>query len=261
MRATFVDRAPVGRGEQVQLPLAADERRARARERALGDRLLRDELEGAQRLRLAADGEQLRRAEVEVARRLRGPLRHQHLPRLGGLLQARGGVDRVAGRERLARTRLDDRHDRPGVDPHPQLEGHAVALAEHRVELVEPRAHPQRRPERPRRVVLVYARDAERGHDRVPDELLDGAALRLDLDAHGCEERSHDLLEPLRVKPLAEGRRAGDVREQHRDDLQLLGGRGGQLHDRCAAAVAEAGLIGVLASAARADRHAGKPTF
>ena len=98
------------------------------RQRALGERLLGDELDGVQRLGLAAHLEHLRRAEMEVARGLRRALGDEHLPGLRRLLEPRGGVDRVAGRERLARARVDHRHDRAGVDPHPQLERDPMAL-------------------------------------------------------------------------------------------------------------------------------------
>ena len=74
------------------------------------------------------------------------------------------------------------------------------------------------------RVVLVRGRHAEGGHHRVADELLDGAALGLDLLAHRLKYASHHLAEPLRIEPFAEGGRPGDVGEQDRDELALLAG-------------------------------------
>ena len=124
------------------------------------------------------------------------------------------------------------------------------------VQLGQPGAHAQRGAQRPGRVVLVHAGHAEGRHDRVADELLDGAALGLDLGAHGREEGAHDLLERFRVEPLAERGRAGDVREQHGHDLALLGRLGGDERELRAAAVAEARLFGILAPAAPANRHA-----
>ena len=135
VRTALGDGAAVQRGEQLELPVAADERRAGRRERALGDRLLGQQLEGVQRLRLAAHGELAHRPEVEVARGPRGSLTDEHLPGRGGLLEPRGRVDRVARGERLAGARVDDGHHGAGVDPHPQLERHPEALLERRVDV------------------------------------------------------------------------------------------------------------------------------
>ena len=114
-------------------------------------------LDGAQRLRFAAQLELARLAEAEVARGLRRALRDEHLPGLGGLLEPRRRVDGIAGRERLAGTRRRDRHHRAGVDPDPQLERDAVALADLLVELAEAPAHAQCGAERARGIVLVHA--------------------------------------------------------------------------------------------------------
>ena len=97
----------------------------------------------------------------------------ENLAGLGRLLDARGGVDRIAGRERLAGARVGDGHHRAGVDADAQLERDAVALAQLLVEVAEPPAHAQRGAQRARRVVLVHPRHAERRHDGVADELLD----------------------------------------------------------------------------------------
>jgi hypothetical protein len=43
--------------------------------------------------------------------------------------------------------------------------------------------HAQRAPHCPLRIILVDRRDPEHGHDRVPDELVQGAANPLDLTA------------------------------------------------------------------------------
>ena len=134
MRAPLVDDAPVGRGQQLELALAADERRARARERALGDRLLGEQLDGAQRLGLAR----------APRARCGGPKRKWRAacavrsatstwPGLGGLLEPRGGVDGVAGRERLARAAASvTAITEPVLMPIRSSSVDAVALAERR---------------------------------------------------------------------------------------------------------------------------------
>ena len=60
----------------------------------------------------------------------------------------------------------------------------------------------------------------------------------------------------LRVEPLAERGRAGDVAEEDGDDLPLLA-HGPRLGERRAARVAEARPLTVLRPAARTDRHRG----
>ena len=77
----------------------------------------------------------------------------------------------------------------------------------------------------PQRVVLVDDRDAEHGHDRVADELLDGAAVPLEDRAHRLEPAAHDRAQRLGVEPLAEPGRAGDVGEHDGHDLARLAGR------------------------------------
>ena len=71
-------------------------------------------------------------------------------------------------------------------------------------------------------VVLVRGGDAERGHHRVADELLDRPALCLDLLPHRVEVLTHHRAQPLRVQVVGEHRRAGDVGEEDGDELALL---------------------------------------
>src|SRR6266498_4055410 len=104
------------------------------------------------------------------------------------------------------------------------------------------------------RVVLVHRRHAEDGHDRVTDELLNGAAVPLDDSLGRLEVAGHNVAQALRVDPLAERGRAGDVAEERRDDLANLAD-GRRLGKRRPAGVAEARLLPVLGPAARADDH------
>ena len=78
------------------------------------------------------------------------------------------------------------------------------SAASSRFSVGQPALHPQRRPERAVGVVLVRDRHAERGHHGVADELLDRAALGLDLGPHRREEPAHHVLQRLGVEPVAE---------------------------------------------------------
>ena len=97
----------------------------------------------------------------------------QDLARSGGLLEPRGHVDRVSRRQPL----LGTGDDLAGVEADTGLDA----------ELGQRLAHLERCPHRTERVVLVQHRHAEHGHDRVPDELLDRAAVRLDDPLHPLE--------------------------------------------------------------------------
>jgi hypothetical protein len=68
----------------------------------------------------------------------------------------------------------------------------------------------------------MQLRDAEHRHHRVADELLDRALVALDHRGHLVEVAFHHAPERLRVEPLAERRRARDVREDDRDDAAAL---------------------------------------
>ena len=111
-------------------------------------------------------------------------------------------------------------------------------------------AHLRRCTDRAQRVILVRDGDAEDGHDRVADELLDRPSVALEDDAKVLEVAPHTCTQRLR---LAERRGADEVAEEDRDDLALLS----CLHDgeRSRARHAEARLIRVLRPAIRARRH------
>ena len=113
-------------------------------------------------------------------------------------------------------------------------------------------AHLDRRPHRPQRVVLVHDRHAEHGHHRVADELLDGAAVALDDRLHPLEVAREQRAQRLRVEPLAERGRAGDVAEEDGHGLALLARRRG-VGERRAAGVAEARTLRDVVVAALAQ--------
>ena len=127
-----------------------------------------------------------------------------------------------AGPARLAGLRVGRGQDLPGVHAGPDLHLDSEALSELVVHSFEPSLHAQRGSKGSGGIVLVRDRDAEHGHDRVPDELLDSPALGLDLLAHRGEVGAHYILETFGVQALAECGRTGDVREQDRDQAALL---------------------------------------
>jgi len=110
----------------------------------------------------------------------------------------------------------------------------------------------------PHRIVLVQRRDPEDGHDRVADELLDGAAVARERRLHRVEVARHHTPDRLRIEPLAEACRADQIGEDDGDDLPDLASVVDA--EGCAAPAAEARVRLVLASALRADRHARERT-
>ncbi len=70
-------------------------------------------------------------------------------------------------------------------------------------------------------VVLVRGRRAEQRHHRVADELLDGAAVALELRAHALVVRPEKRLDVLGIHRLGACREADEVAEDDRDDLAL----------------------------------------
>ena len=68
-------------------------------------------------------------------------------------------------------------------------------------------------------IVLVGHRRAEERHHRVADELLDRAAVPLELLPHTRVVRPEDRLDVLGVESLGTRREADEVAEEDRDDL------------------------------------------
>ncbi len=169
------------------------------------------------------------------------------------LLQPGRDVDRIAGHEALAAGRVA-RDDLTGVDARTVQDHKAVVALELVVQARELLPHVGRCVHSTQRVVLLYLRKAEHGHDRIADELLDHAAVPIDDGAHRVEVARHHPPERLRVELFAECGRAYDVGEQNRDGLahlcQVLSGC-----EDSAASRAEAGAGRVLFSAARAPQH------
>ena len=193
------------------------------RSRGAGRFARADEPPGGQRLRLPAYGQRLDRLGLEsFADEPAGGVADQGLAGRGGLLQARGDVDRVAGDERLALGRIAC-HDLTAVDAGADRDLHAPAALEVAVEAPQLLLQLERRPHRPPGVVLERGRHSEHGHHGVADELLDGPAVALDDRRGGLEVAQHHLPDGLGLEALAQGRRAGDVREQDRHRFSLVG--------------------------------------
>ena len=144
--------------------------------------------------------------------------------RRGGL-QARCGVDHVARSHALARLGSGPERDQrlAGGDPDPHLE---LALLGERVADRERGAHG------PLGIVLVRDRGAEHRHDRVADELLDGAAVPLEL---GAQARVVRLQEPRTSSgSIRSARAVKPTRSQKRQVTTLRSSRAGAVRVRAA---------------------------
>ena len=201
--------AAVGVLEQLELGLAADERRlpdARGR-RAARDA---DDAPGPDRLGAASDLDGPLVLDLEPAERqpVRAGADHDAVDRCR-LLKPGGDVDRLASRERGFRLVVDD--DFAGLDPDPDVEP----------ELPDAIEDAERGAYRALGVVLMRLRDAERRHDGVAGELLHDPAVGH--DAMG------DLVEVLLDAPARELRigsgdqrcRADEIDEQDCRELAL----------------------------------------
>ena len=153
-------------------------------------------LPGDHRLGLPLRGDRLRFAVVDrLPGRPLSLLADEHPVDRRRRLQARPGVDDVAGGHPLAGLRASSEpHERlAGVDADPHLE--LVALA-------RPVADRERGADSALGVVLVRGRRAEDGHHRIADELLDGAAVALELAADAGVVAAELGLDVLGVHPL-----------------------------------------------------------
>ena len=70
-------------------------------------------------------------------------------------------------------------------------------------------------------VVLVRGRRAEERHHGIADELLDGAAVTLELRADALVVGAQERLDVLGIDRLRRAREADEVAEDDRDDLAL----------------------------------------
>src|SRR6185369_5288446 len=135
--------------------------------------------------------------------------------RRGRALQTRRRVEDVARREPFfggsLRADADDRLAGLDADSNLQVEARLGELANDR----------KAGSKRARRVVLVDERRTEHSDDRVTDELLDGATVRLDSMPRQRVVAAHQTIDVFRVESLAQLCRTNDVAEQGGDDLPL----------------------------------------
>ena len=126
-------------------------------------------------------------------------------------LKARGGVDDVARRHAFAgigpRVERDERL--AGRDPDPELE----VFLDGKVANCESGA------DSALGIVLMRGRCSEEGHHRIADELLDRAAVSLELRADAFVVRPQKRLHVLRIHRLGTGREPHEIAEDDGDDL------------------------------------------
>ena len=163
----------------------------------------------------------------------------------GGLLQACGGVNRVAGDQCLTVGRVAGYH-LPGVDSGSEADGYATFCVELDIQKPQALADLGGRPHRAKRVILVQLRNAEDRHYRIADELLDRPAVALDDRAHLGEVAAHQRAHRLWVELLTQTRGARHIGEQdgHRPTQSARLQR-----DRCSALGAELRAVGILGAA------------
>ena len=170
-----------------------------------------------------------------------GGLPHQDRSGRRRALEARGGVDQVAGDHGLAGCPHGGGRF-PGQDRGPQGQvGARVLHGAHGGHQVQGGA------DRAFGVVLVGDRHAPDGHDRITDELLHRSAVAGDDLVAGVEVAGQELAGLFRVSVFGEGRGPHQVREQDRYQPPLGGGRGW--------------LAGAAGAAAGADPEQVRPAF
>ena len=154
-------------------------------------------------------------------RRIAGRVADEHRSRLGCTLDARGGVDEVAGDHALPLG--GERHRRlAGEDAYAEAQvGHGGLLRQRldRVDEIESCPHG------PFGVVLPCDGRPPEGHDRVADELLHRAAVALDHRARGFEVARLQLAHVLEIAPFRQGRVPDEVGEQNAHEPALGLGR------------------------------------
>ena len=170
----------------------------------------------------------------------------------GSRLQPRRGIDGVAGEEAATGRGVDvEAHEGfAGVDADSDLQWRAIG-ARHGVERLD---DPQAGANGAFRVVLVDRRHAEDADRGVADELLDGAAVRLDHLGGAGEVLAEQGVHVFGVGGLAHRREGDDIAEERGNDLAFLGdGKGDRQRRRALGAEGE--IVRRFEAAARAGDH------
>ena len=145
-----------------------------------------------------------------VAHEVVGRSRDQDLEGRGILLHRRGDHHRVAGQDVLADAGLAE-GDLAGGDPGPDDQADVPGLFEPVVQGGQRALGLRGRFDRAQGVVIVTHREPEDGDDRVADDLLDRAAMRLEDQPHLIEIEGQHLAKRLWIEALAERRRTLEV--------------------------------------------------
>jgi hypothetical protein len=146
------------------------------------------------------------------------------------LLQTCGDVDGVTSGQLLVGRRVVVGDHLAGVHTGSVGQRDAIVSREVLVDLCECRPHVDHGAYRAQRIVLVRARQPEDGHDGVPDELFDLAAVAQDLRGHRVEVAGLDLVQALRIQSLAQRCGVLQVAKDHRDRLAQFAHRQRRRH-------------------------------
>ena len=174
------------------------------------------------------------------------------------LLESCGNIDRIPDDEMLSLGRIPG-HDLARVHAGAAGQPDAPAGLELVVQALERRPHSLRRGHRTQRVVLANDREPEDGHHRIPDVLLDDAAMILQHASHLDEVACHHDAQRLRVECLAEARRSGEVAEDDGDELPRRL-RGGVRDEFRPAESAQTEFVGILLPTVGAHPHVSECT-
>jgi hypothetical protein len=212
---------------------------------------------GIQRLGFASDGEGFERLELDRITRKPARLLGDHDLAGGGTpFKALGNVDGVPGDEPVAPAGVARDHLAAG-HAHPCLELHPVVGLELLVQLGEALPHLGCCPNGAEGVVLVQVRNPKDGHDRVADELLDGATVVLQDLAHLVEVALEHAPHQFGIDLLAQRGGAADVGKDDGDQLPELASLRHVGNKRRAAFGTELRVLRVLAPAGKTCLHRG----
>ena len=218
--------------DEPQLAIAADERRFEPR-RAEGAHPARRDAKRAPQLYRLGLALQLVLADLLVGdRRLRRASRcfaDEHLAGLRGGLDARCGVDEVAGDHSLALGSQSDRGlscEDPGSRAE-TMRADFVPERRHGCSQIEPGTH------RPLGIVLAGDRRSPDGHDSVADELLDGPAVAIDDRPCRLEVAREQIPHLFGVAVLRHRREADEIREEDGHEAAFRNGGGMLGSGRC----------------------------
>lgn len=214
-------------------PVASDQRRAEAEgvEPPGGPRRFQrsHHAMNLQAAGLAAERDGAERLIGEgMPRELMGDRPDEYLLRTGHRLQPLRRVHGIAG-DRIGfgvAGAEGPSHHRTGIDADMEAQRQADPLAPALAHPSRPADHLQRCAKRPFRGVLMGDRRAEKGEQRVADELVDEAAEGLDGFGQFLEELVLQRLQDFRVDPLAEAGEAAEVREDDGDRAAVGAGVG-----------------------------------